>query len=77
MASGHVNRTQRPNTWLHRPMLHVKNNPCQLGAVHTWHKADIRWTHILMIRVQDTSHELRGVLLCYRIIPAPEPYERR
>ena len=21
MASGHVNRTQRPNTWLHRPML--------------------------------------------------------
>ena len=22
MASGHVNRTQRPNTWLHRPMLH-------------------------------------------------------
>src|SRR3954466_412376 len=22
MASGHVNRTKRPNTWLHRPMLH-------------------------------------------------------
>ena len=22
MASGHVNRAQRPNTWLHRPMLH-------------------------------------------------------
>ena len=21
MASGHVNRTKRPNTWLHRPML--------------------------------------------------------
>ena len=21
MASGHVNRIQRPNTWLHRPML--------------------------------------------------------
>jgi hypothetical protein len=21
MASGHVNRTYRPNTWLHRPML--------------------------------------------------------
>jgi hypothetical protein len=56
---------------------------------HFWHKAEatqcplrtqrayIRWTHILMIRVQDTSHELRGVLLCYQIIPAPEPYERR
>jgi hypothetical protein len=25
MASGHVNRIKRPNTWLHRPMLqHVK-----------------------------------------------------
>jgi hypothetical protein len=22
MASGHVNRTNRPNTWPHRPMLH-------------------------------------------------------
>jgi hypothetical protein len=21
MASGHVNRVKRPNTWLHRPML--------------------------------------------------------
>jgi hypothetical protein len=21
MASGHVNRSKRPNTWLHRPML--------------------------------------------------------
>jgi len=21
MASGHVNRIKRPNTWLHRPML--------------------------------------------------------
>ena len=24
MASGHVNRTNRPNTWLHRPALDVK-----------------------------------------------------
>jgi hypothetical protein len=24
MASGHVNRTQRPNTWLHRPACNVK-----------------------------------------------------
>jgi hypothetical protein len=23
MASGHVNRTNRPNTWLHRPSLRV------------------------------------------------------
>jgi hypothetical protein len=40
MASGHVNRTKRPNTWLHRPMLqNVKKSSCQPGAVHTWHIA--------------------------------------
>src|SRR6185295_10878201 len=38
MASGHVNRTQRPNTWLLRPDCDVKKVPCQRGAVHTWHK---------------------------------------
>jgi hypothetical protein len=39
MASGHVNRIQRPNTWLHRPMLQNVKSSCQLGAVHTWHVA--------------------------------------
>jgi hypothetical protein len=37
MASGHVNRTNRPNTWLHRPSLQREDSSCQLGAVHTWH----------------------------------------
>ena len=41
MASGHVNRTNRPNTWLHRPSLLREDSSCQLGAVHTWHKADM------------------------------------
>src|SRR4029453_19496728 len=41
MASGHVNRTNRPNTWLHRPTCKREEKPCQLGAVHTWHKADM------------------------------------
>jgi hypothetical protein len=36
MASGHVNRTNRPNTWLHRPTCKREEKPCQLGAVHTW-----------------------------------------
>jgi hypothetical protein len=36
MASGHVNRTNRPNTWLHRPSLRREDSPCQPGAVHTW-----------------------------------------
>ena len=35
-ASGHVNRTDRPNTWLHRPMLQREKSSCQPGAVHTW-----------------------------------------
>jgi hypothetical protein len=36
MASGHVYRAERPNTWLHRPMLQSEDSPCQPGAVHTW-----------------------------------------
>ena len=42
MASGHVNRTNRPNTWPHRPSLRREESPCQSGAVHTWHWADER-----------------------------------
>jgi len=41
MASGRVNRTDRPNTWLHRPSLQREDSPCQLGAVHTWHEAEV------------------------------------
>ena len=41
MASGHVNRTQRPNTWLHRPSLQREDSSCQLGAVHTWPTASV------------------------------------
>jgi uncharacterized membrane protein YkvA (DUF1232 family) len=38
MASGHVNRANRPNTWLLRPSLLREEIPCQPGAVHTWPK---------------------------------------
>jgi len=38
MASGLVCRANRPNTWLHRPACERAEKPCQLGAVHTWHK---------------------------------------
>src|SRR5271156_1989400 len=41
MASGHMNRANRPNTWLHRPTLQREESPCQLGAVHTWHITSI------------------------------------
>jgi hypothetical protein len=30
MASGHVTRTNRPNTWLQRPSLRREDSPCQL-----------------------------------------------
>jgi len=29
MASGHVNRTNRPNTWLHRPSLRRDDSSCE------------------------------------------------
>jgi hypothetical protein len=41
MASGHVNRTKRPNTWQHRPSLRREDSSCQTGAVHTWHETDM------------------------------------
>src|SRR6516165_10634473 len=41
MASGHVNRIYRPNTWLHRPATRREDSPCQLGAVHTWHVSTV------------------------------------
>src|SRR6185295_7542361 len=40
MASGHANRANRPNTWLHRPATRREVLTCQPGAVHTWHLAD-------------------------------------
>jgi hypothetical protein len=42
MASGHVNRTKRPNTWLHRPTLqNVKKalanpEPSTHGTTRIW-----------------------------------------
>ena len=41
MASGHVNRIKRPNTWLHRPMLQnvkkalAKPEPSTHGTLRT------------------------------------------
>jgi hypothetical protein len=36
MASGHVNRANRPNTWPLRPTPQSEDSTCQPGAVHTW-----------------------------------------
>jgi hypothetical protein len=35
-------RINRPNTWQLRPAVRKgSENPCQQGAVHTWHEADV------------------------------------
>ena len=34
MVSGHANRANRPNAWLHRPKPASDESPCQLGAIH-------------------------------------------
>ena len=67
MASGHVNRANRPNTWLHRPATRREDSPCQLGAVHTWHMASFRccaaiWSHLERIVLQNS------LLRCERAI---------
>jgi hypothetical protein len=42
MASGHVNRIKRPNTWLHRPMLQnvkkalANSEPSTHGTNRKW-----------------------------------------
>ena len=53
MASGHVNRANRPNTWLLRPMLQSEDSPCQPGAVHTWPISDVA---TLLIQVRLMGH---------------------
>jgi hypothetical protein len=48
MASGHVSRIKRPNTWLHRPMLQnvkkalANSEPSTHGTKPTWR--DVRFT---------------------------------
>jgi hypothetical protein len=59
MASGHANRTNRPTTWLHRPATRREDSPCQLGAVHTWHKSDLP-TDVFEVRLQGAKRILRG-----------------
>src|SRR5262245_36168247 len=54
MASGLVCRANRPNTWLHRPACKREEKPCQLGAVHTWHEADLP-RHLPIVRFRDEA----------------------
>jgi len=62
MASGHVNRTNRPNTWLHRPATRREDSPCQLGAVHTWHSTDLSSLHDHVRLARDCVAKLLAAL---------------
>jgi hypothetical protein len=54
MASGHVNRIKRPDTWLHRPMLqNVKKvlanpEPSTHGTFRTWR--DVRLESVMRFK---------------------------
>src|SRR4029079_17610546 len=54
-----VCRANRPNTWLHRPACKREENPCQLGAVHTWHIADMAVTPSHVCFQVQGGHDLR------------------
>jgi hypothetical protein len=59
MASGHVNRTNRPNTWLHRPATRREDSPCQLGAVHTWDcDSVLLWKNVGIFRLPAALYDL-------------------
>src|SRR5271168_4741540 len=62
MASGHVNRTNRPNTWLHRPNLQREESSCQLGAVHTWHLATFFWSVRKTVAIEGWSQPVDATL---------------
>jgi hypothetical protein len=63
MASGHVNRTSRPNTWQHRPSLRREDSSCQPGAVHTWHKTDvIVWPMNVRFRGEERTSNIYGLM---------------
>jgi hypothetical protein len=72
MASGHANRANRPNTWLHRPATRPEVFTCQPGAVHTWHEADQidKWAKSKGQRLTLSRHPVR-----LRMPPTPTVLE--
>jgi hypothetical protein len=50
MASGQVNRANRPNTWPLRPTPQSEDSPCQPGAVHTWPISEVA-AHLVEVRL--------------------------
>ena len=69
MASGHVNRINRPNTWLHRPATRRGDFPCQPGAVHTWRLADLA-SFVRLCVLREHFRTLRPAALALRMAKA-------
>jgi hypothetical protein len=79
MASGHVNRIKRPNTWLHRPMLQnvkkalANTEPSTHGTNRTGRSDDVRcsgWTGSAGLTVKPTLLTRNGRT---RFFLLPEP----
>jgi len=60
MASGHVYRARRPNTWPLRPPPQSEDSPCQPGAVHTWPFASFRGDAVLRSLSDRSGHQMAG-----------------
>ena len=88
MASGHVNRVNRPNTWLHRPMLHTFKKVLANSEPMVWTppsrrdggKADITRT-VLEMSLIDPSENTTFKSPTARdgqsqeLVPATKPYQ--
>jgi len=85
MASGQVNRANRPNTWLHRPMLHASRKPLPTGAAHTVHfdfallvaakgKADEASSLSLLLSLTQGGHGVSKWISVARARPPWVPY---
>jgi hypothetical protein len=68
MASGHVNRIYRPNTWLHRPMLQnvkkalANSEPSTHGTKRTWRSCLMMSVHRGKADIANVDHERPCVL---------------
>src|SRR6476620_5019066 len=86
MASGHVNRIYRPNTWLHRPMLQnvkkalANSEPSTHGTKRTWR--DVRLESASLIgRLGSSAFRPSAITVstslagsCFSSESAPRPF---
>ena len=69
MASGHANRANRPNTWLHRPMLHTLKKP-----LLTWSRPHMALSRHAAGLTQGPLSANGGHFAAFQAI-SPEPFQ--